>query len=97
MTFRIWFRTTFRVRFRVFLLLLLLSLLLLLLLLIRDLLFSDLIIKEHHLIKKHQNYCLERLNSTEIYNMQFILNVEKPTAETYFDKKIYIYIPYLDV
>ena len=29
--------------------------------------------------------------------MQFILNVEKPTAETYFDKKIYIYIPYLDV
>ena len=47
---------------------------------------SDLIIKEHHLIKKHQIYCLEKLNSRELYNMQLILNVERSTAQTYFEK-----------
>ena len=41
---------------------------------------SDLIINENHLIKKHQIYCQEKLNSREIYNMQLILNAEKPTA-----------------
>ena len=49
---------------------------------------SDLIINEHHLIKKHQIYCLEKLNSRGLYNMQLLLNVEKPTAQTYFEKKI---------
>ena len=44
---------------------------------------NDLIIKKHHLIKKHQVYCLEKLNSRELYNMQLILKVEKPTAQTY--------------
>ena len=34
---------------------------------------SDLIINKHHLIKKHQIYCLEKLNSRELYNMQLIL------------------------
>ena len=74
---------------------------------------SDLIINEHGLIEKHHIYCLEKLNSRELYNMQVILDVEKPTAQTYFEKKfpnpelewmeryiyiyIYIYIPYLDV
>ena len=29
----------------------------------------DLIINEHHLIKKNQIYCLEKLNSRELYNM----------------------------
>ena len=47
---------------------------------------SDLIINEHHLIKKHQIYCLEKLNSRGLYNMQLLLNVEKPTAQTYFLK-----------
>ena len=41
---------------------------------------SDLIINEHHLIKMHQIYCKEKLNSRETYNMQLILNVEKPTV-----------------
>ena len=41
---------------------------------------SDLIINEHHLIKMHQIYCKEKLNSREPYNMQLILNVEKPTV-----------------
>ena len=47
---------------------------------------NDLIIKEHHLIQKHQIYCLEKLNSRELYNMQLILKVEKPTAQIYFEK-----------
>ena len=51
---------------------------------------SDLIINEHHLIKKHEIYCLEKLNSRELYNIQLILNVEKPTAQTYFEKKFKI-------
>ena len=72
---------------------------------------SDLVINEHHLIKKPQIYYLEKLNSRGLYNMQLILKVEKPIAPTYFEKKfqnpglewkdiyiyIYIYIPYLDV
>ena len=53
---------------------------------------------------KHQIYCLENLNSKELYNMQLILKVEKPTAQTYFEKNLRtpelkskdIYIPYLD-
>ena len=65
---------------------------------------NDLIIKEHQLIKKHQIYCLEKLNSRELYNMQLILKVEKPIAQTYFEEIFKtpnwngkIYIPYLDM
>ena len=47
----------------------------------------DLIVNEHHLIKKHQIYWLEKLNSRELYNMQLILKVEQTTAQTYFEKK----------
>ena len=63
--------------------------------------FSDLIINEYHLIKKHQIQCLEKLNSRELYNMQLKLNVEKPTAQYISRKtfktlnwnvKIYIYL-----
>ena len=63
---------------------------------------NDLIINKHNLIKKHQIYCLEKLNNGELYNMQLIFNVRKPTAQTYFEKKFknldleWIYIPYLD-
>ena len=53
---------------------------------------SDLIINDHHLIKKHQICCLEKLNSRELYNMQLTLHVEKPTAEAYFENaRIHIY------
>ena len=48
---------------------------------------SDLIINQHHLIKKHQTYCLEKLNSRELYNMQLLLTVGKFTAQTNFEKK----------
>ena len=34
---------------------------------------SNVIINKHHLIKKHQIYCLEKVNSGEICNMQLIL------------------------
>ena len=44
---------------------------------------SNLIINEHHLIKERQIYCLEKLNSRELYNMQLILIAEKPTAQKY--------------
>ena len=47
---------------------------------------SDLITKEHDLIKKHQMCCLEKLNSRELYNMQLILKLAKPTTQTYFEK-----------
>ena len=40
----------------------------------------DIIINEHHLIKKHQICCLEKLNSREHYNVQLILSVEELTA-----------------
>ena len=48
---------------------------------------SDPIINEHHLIKKHQIYCLQKLNSRKLCNIQLILNVERPAAQTYFEKK----------
>ena len=47
---------------------------------------SDLIINEHHLMKNYHICCLEKLNSRELYTMQRILNVEKPTDQTHFEK-----------
>ena len=46
---------------------------------------SLVLVKKCILIKK-QIYCLEKLNIREVYNMQFILSVEKPTAQIYFEK-----------
>ena len=48
---------------------------------------SDLIIDEHLLIKKRQIYCLEKLNSRELHNMQLLLKLEKATFQTYLAKK----------
>ena len=45
---------------------------------------GNFIINKHHLIKKHQIYCLEKLISREIYNMQLILTEEKSAAQTDF-------------
>ena len=47
---------------------------------------SDLMINKHRLIKKYQIYCLGKLNSRELLNMQLTLKVEKPTAQTHFEK-----------
>ena len=46
----------------------------------------SLIIKEHHSIKKHQIYCLEKLNSRDLHITQLALKVGKPTAQTHFKK-----------
>ena len=40
------------------------------------------------IINKHQIYCLEKLNNRELYNMQLIVNVEKPASQTYFEKNV---------
>ena len=43
-------------------------------------------IMEHHSVKKHQIYCLEKLNRRDLYNKQLILKVGKPAAQTHFKK-----------
>ena len=50
---------------------------------------NNLLIKEHHLIEKHQIYCLEKVSSRELYNRQLMLRAEKPTAEVYFEKNFW--------
>ena len=47
---------------------------------------NNLIINEGHLIKKQQIYCLQKINSRELCDMQLILKQETPTAQTYFAK-----------
>ena len=47
----------------------------------------DLIINKHHLIKKTSNLLFRKAKQQKLYNMQLILNVEKPTAHVYFKKK----------
>ena len=44
----------------------------------------NLIINEHHLFKKHQTSCLENPNIRRACNIQLVLKVEKPTAQTCF-------------
>ena len=48
--------------------------------------FSHPIIKKQHLIKKHQIYCLGKLNTTGLYSMQLILKIKTPTTQTNFEK-----------
>ena len=52
--------------------------------------FSHPIIKKQHLIKKHQIYCLGKLNTTELYSMQLILKIKTPTTLELKQKDIYI-------
>ena len=47
---------------------------------------SDIFTEEHHLIKKHQVYRLEKLNSRELYHMQIILKEEKSNAQICYGK-----------
>ena len=65
---------------------------------------SNLNINEHHLMKKRQIYCSEKLKSRELYNMQQELKVEKFTAQHISRKisktlngngKIYIYLTWM--
>ena len=52
--------------------------------------FSHPIINKQHLIKKHQIYCLGKLNTTELYSMQLILKIKTPTTLELKQKDIYI-------
>ena len=45
----------------------------------------NLAIQDHHLIKKHQILCLNKLNSKELYNIQLLANSLKPTSQSYFE------------
>ena len=45
----------------------------------------NLAIQDHHLIKKHQILCLNKLDSRELYNTQSLTNFLKPTLQAYFN------------
>ena len=49
----------------------------------------SLAIQDHHLIKKIQILCLNKLDSKELYNKQLLANFLKPTSQAYFDKLIF--------
>ena len=43
-------------------------------------------IQDHHLIKKYQTLCLNKLDSKELYNIQVLANFLKLTSQAYFKK-----------
>ena len=45
---------------------------------------KNLIFEGHHLIKNHQIYCLNKLNSREIYNILIESTDSKPSAQIYY-------------
>ena len=45
----------------------------------------NLAIQDHHLTKKHQIFCLNKLDSKELYNIQLLPNFLKPTSQAYFE------------
>ena len=49
---------------------------------------QNLLIQDHHLIKKNQILCLTKLNSNELYKMQTKFKYKKPTSQPYFEKII---------
>ena len=48
---------------------------------------SNLYIQDHHLIKCNTTYSLEKLNTKELYHMQFLLKFVKPTCQNYHGRK----------
>ena len=47
---------------------------------------ENLLIEDHHPIKKKQILCLTKLNSNELYNIQIIIKYKKPPSQSYFEK-----------
>ena len=45
----------------------------------------NLAIHDHHLIKKHQILCLNKLDSKDLYHIQLLANFLKPTSQVYFE------------
>ena len=46
---------------------------------------NNLVIQDHHLIKKHQILSLNKLNSATLYEILIDANNIKPTSQTYFE------------
>ena len=51
-----------------------------------DVSLENLLIQDHHLIKKNQILFLTKLNSIELYKIQIIIKYKKPTSQSYFKK-----------
>ena len=47
---------------------------------------DNLVIHDHHLLKKNQILCLSKLSSKEIYSILLLKNESKPTSQIYFEK-----------
>ena len=47
---------------------------------------ENLLIQDHHLIKKNQILCLTKFNSNELYKIQVIIKYEEPASQSYFEK-----------
>ena len=47
---------------------------------------ENLLIQDHHLIKKNQMLCLIKLNGNELYRIQIIIKYKEPTSQSYFEK-----------
>ena len=48
--------------------------------------FENLLIQDHHLIKKNQMLCLNKLKSNKLYKIQIVIKDEKPTSQSYFER-----------
>ena len=46
---------------------------------------NNLVIQDHHLVKKHQVFSLNKLNSATLYEILIAANKIKPTPKTYFE------------
>ena len=46
---------------------------------------ENLLIQDHHLIKKNQILCITKLNSIELCKIQIIIKYKKPTSQSYFE------------
>ena len=46
---------------------------------------NNLVIQDHHLIKKHQILSLNKLNSATLYEFLIDADKIKPTSQTYFE------------
>ena len=47
---------------------------------------ENLLIQDHHLIKKNQILCLTKLNSNELYKIHIMIKHKKPTLQSQFGK-----------
>ena len=47
---------------------------------------KNLLTQDHHLIKKNQIFCLNKLNSNELYKIQIIIKYKNLCLISYFEK-----------